>query len=419
MSTTSLFAPLRIPAYRKLFTGQIFSEFGNWLDLIALTVLIVYHWNMGPGGMAALLVAQGIPMVFIGPMIAVWADRYSKRNLMLICDLLRFVLVVGFIFAPNIYVLLPLVFLRATLGSLFNPCRQGAVRMLVTEDQLPQAISLGDLVQRGTQILSPTLGGLILSLSNPDLVFGIEAGCLLISALFVSLLPALRTERPAAGEGAAPKASFWAEFKEGLRHIATTKLLLTAIVFMGITVTITSFYEGLLSVWTLELGMAESAFGLIVSAMGAGLVLGTLVAGKWTGWRDHPMRLMSAAAIVIGALTIVVGLGGTHAIVLPFIVWMLLFAIMGAAAAVINVPFGYLVQTETPEHLIGRAFGAVGAIISGTFLLSPPLGAAFSEWIGVGGVFAAVGVLLTVFASVVLLLSSRMRPVAKQETTSM
>ncbi|GGE08848.1 hypothetical protein GCM10011571_07690 [Marinithermofilum abyssi] len=62
----SVFVPLTIRSYRQLFTAQVFSDLGNWFDFIAIEALIVYHWGLGAGALAAFAVTMGIPMDFNG-----------------------------------------------------------------------------------------------------------------------------------------------------------------------------------------------------------------------------------------------------------------------------------------------------------------------------------------------------------------
>lgn len=409
----SMFAPLKERSFRMLFAGQIFSDFGNWLDLIALTVLLVYHWQLGPEAVATLMITIAVPNVLLGPLLSVWADRLPKRTLMIFCDLSRVFLVVGFVFAPNLYVLLPLVFLRAAMGAMFYPARQAAVRKTVSEDQLTEAISLSELVTRGSQILAPMLGGLAMTWSGPQSVFWVEAGFLLLSALCLTQLPAMHNDVQATAAQEQKKSSFWSEFKEGLQHIRASRMLLLAMAFLTITLFIVFFFDGLISVWTRELELGESGLGLIISGIGTGMVLGTIVAGQWNKWKNNPMRTMAAAGVMMGVMTTVLGLGGLGVIEWNAILWAGVFALIGFGAAVINVPFGYVLQTETPVELIGRVSGVLNAVSSGAMILSPALAAMLANNFGLGSVFLGSGSVMAVFAVTVLLFSSKMAPAAK------
>ncbi|MCM3595687.1 hypothetical protein M4D55_07830 [Metabacillus idriensis] len=84
-----LFKPLKNPAYRSLFSAQVFSDLGNWLDFIALQVIIAYHWQYGEGAIAALITIMALPWVFIGPFASVFIDRRPKKRKSRICMSLK------------------------------------------------------------------------------------------------------------------------------------------------------------------------------------------------------------------------------------------------------------------------------------------------------------------------------------------
>jgi predicted MFS family arabinose efflux permease len=405
----SVLSPLKIPPFRALFSGQVLSDLGTWLDFTALTVLIAYHWQLGPSAVAGLMMAIGIPIVFVGPLVSVWADRWPRRRLMLLCVGLRTLIVLSFGFAPNLWVLLLLVLLRGVLGALFYPARMGALRSIVPEEQLSEALSLSEVSFRATQILAPALGGLLISLSGPRTVFVIEAALLLLATLLLARLPALPPRAaldmalPGEGQSPARQASFGEDLREGLRHIAHSRLLLVANVLMGIGLLLVFLYDGLLVLWTKQLGFGESAYGLLMSMMGLGSVIGAVATGQMSGWKKNPLRLMAASALLLGALNIVIGFGGLGRleVALPF--WAVLFLCFGMLGAVCTVPFSYLLQVKTPAHLIGRVFGVANAIQSVSLLLAPALGAALAGSLGVGGVFATAGGAMMLLAVSVLL----------------
>lgn len=105
-----MFAPLRQRNYGKIFLAQVLSDLGNWLDFIALNTLIVYVWDLGPEAVAALVITFALPWVLVGPIASVWIERVPKRMVMISSDLIRIAIVLGLYWAPNLYVLLPLVF---------------------------------------------------------------------------------------------------------------------------------------------------------------------------------------------------------------------------------------------------------------------------------------------------------------------
>ncbi|MBA4537230.1 MFS transporter [Bacillus aquiflavi] len=103
--------------------GQIFSDLGNWLDFTILTVLIIYEWGLDESSMALFVITYGLPWVVIGPFVSVFVDRWSRKKVLMISSFLRIFVIVGYIFAPNLFFLLIFVFFKGTLASLFDPAR--------------------------------------------------------------------------------------------------------------------------------------------------------------------------------------------------------------------------------------------------------------------------------------------------------
>ncbi|MBK9051947.1 MAG: MFS transporter [Chloroflexi bacterium] len=117
-------ALLRIPNFRTLFVGQIISDFGD--ALTQLTVLL--YINRVTGGntqaLALLLIALALPTATLGLAAGAFVDRWDRKRVMIISNLLRMVLVMGFLLAAatnQIWLIYPVAFLHSTVGSFFAP----------------------------------------------------------------------------------------------------------------------------------------------------------------------------------------------------------------------------------------------------------------------------------------------------------
>ncbi len=411
--SSSLLAPLKLRSYRRLVIGDILSGFGNWLDITALMVLLVYQWGLGPSSTATLMVTLGIPMVVLGPILSVWVDRLPLKGFVLTIVGLRVLLILGLIFVPNFYALLVIVFLRATLATLFFPARQAMVRSLVPKEQLASAISVGQLSLNLTMIAAPAIGGALIPFIGTKTIFAIEAGLVFLALLVLMGLP--KMERPKAplpaGDGrtqsAPQKGKFLTELKAGFAHIAGSRQLTVAILLISIGMFLVFLYDGLLVIWAKGIGFGESGYGLMMSVIGLGSVGGALLAGSVQSWRKSPLRLMALVGLLAGLLNIVIGLGGLQIFTLALPLWGILFLLFGLCGAVATVPFGYLLQTETPEHLIGRVSSVSASMQNAVTLLAPAIGATLAEFYSVGPVFIGAGVLMFLLAMLTLLFLRR------------
>lgn len=78
---SGIFKPLKLQSFRSLFGAQLFSDLGNWLDLIALQVIVAYHWGLDETAIASVIIVLGLPWVIIGPFASVFVDRLPKKLL--------------------------------------------------------------------------------------------------------------------------------------------------------------------------------------------------------------------------------------------------------------------------------------------------------------------------------------------------
>lgn len=385
---SGMFKPLGNKAYRSLFGAQIFSDLGNWLDFIAIQVIVAYHWGLGEAAIASVIITMGIPWVIIGPLASVFVDKLPKKPLMITCLLLRIFFVAGLFFAPNLYVLLLFVFLKGTVAALYDPARQSAIRHTVPEEELPEAVTLSQLSVNTMKIAGPALGGGMIALYGVKSPFIFEMAGFLVAVLFLLTLPRIEAE---AKEQENDKDSYFKNFSEGIRHIFSAQILKAAVILSSIAFFIIFLYDGLFIFIAQDLGFDQEEFGLLIGSVGFGSVVGALLLGKWTDWKHKPVHLMASASIVSGVLILTIGLGAMELFELPKVLWMAGAFLMGILGSLEGVPFGYVLQSETPKEMMGRVSAAAMSLQTFSMLVAPAAGAALAKWIGVSGVLMGAG----------------------------
>ncbi|MFT9599309.1 MFS transporter [Mesobacillus sp.] len=399
--TAGMFKPLRNKAYRSLFGAQVFSDLGNWLDFIAIQVIVAYHWGLGETAIASVIIVMGIPWVIIGPLGSVFVDKLPKKLFMISCLWLRILFVTGLFFAPNLYVLLLFVFLKAAVAALYDPARQSVIRHIVPEEELPEAVTLSQLSVNTMKIIGPALGGGMIALYGVKSPFIFEGAGFLIAILLLFTLPNIETDD---NLRVFQKASYFKELSEGITHIYSASILKAAIILSSIAFFIIFLYDGLFIFMAQELGFAQAEFGLLVSSVGFGSVVGALLLGRWTDWKHKPIHLMASASVVSGLLILVIGTGVMGLFYLPKILWMsgaFLLGILGSAG---GVPYGYVLQSETPKQMMGRVSAAAMSLQTFSMLVAPAAGAMLAKWIGVSGVLIGAGIATFFLGSIALVI---------------
>lgn len=397
-----LLAPLRHRAFRLLFGGQVISDLGDWLDFLALIALIVYQWELGPSAVAALSVAVALPFAVVAPLSGVWADRLPRKTLMVAADLGRALVVFGLVFAPNLATVLALVLVRGVFSTFFGPARQATIAAVVPHDDLLAANSLSQLSFQLTKIVGPVLGGLLVAAVSPRFAFLVNSVTFLVSAALIVRLPNIPLAAQTNEEAGERAPSFWRELREGLSYLVHRRSLFLAVASNSAAMYIIFTFDSLGALALRELSIGEAFFGLTIGSIGLGTAAGAIAIGQW-GKRIHPFVTMGAGQIGGGLVVALLGVAvllharGTGA-------WLLVYLLIGLSAAAVFVPYGYVVQVETPPELLGRVFATAGGIQNAVLLMAPPVGAVLAERWGVGVVFTAAGIALALLGLVVCFL---------------
>jgi MFS family permease len=414
-----MFKPLKIRSFRSLFGAQVFSDLGNWLDFVAIQVIVAYNWGLDASAIASVIIAIGLPWVIVGPFASVFIDRMPKKPIMIICLLLRILFVGGLFFSPNLYYLLIFVFLKGTVAALYDPARQSTIRMTVPDDELPEAVTLSQLSVNTMKIIGPALGGGIIALFGVKSPFIFEAVGFLISILFLLTMPKLNENIDPVTADDTKKGRYWQDLSEGIRHIAQTRLLRVSIILSSVAFFIIFLYDGLFVFIAQDLGFSEGTFGLLISGVGLGSVVGSIFLGYWTNWKDRPIHLMSSTSVFSGTLIIAIGFGSMGILNLPLFMWVVGAFLLGLLGSGEAVPYGYVLQSETPKQMMGRVSAAAMSLQTFSMLIAPAAGALLAKMASVAVVMIGAGTATCLLGGFVLLLLFRkIRHTSIEKTTA-
>ncbi|PTA48178.1 MFS transporter [Micromonospora sp. RP3T] len=300
----------RTPGLFALFAAKLLSTFGSWLTLLALPWFVLVTTG-SPVRMSAVLAAEFLGVVSLGLPSGRLVARLGVRRTMLICDAARAPLMalIPLLHQADWLSLPALLVVSFSLGAftapyvssqrlilpdLLGPARGGDEKLLA------RANGLIDGATRIAALAGPALGGLLIALLGPVQVLWIDAGTYLVSYLIL-----LAFVRPAATDETAPSGAqrvadpaggqggTFAGLRYALRHPAL-RLFVLAQTF--VTLSIPAVFICLQVLVREELGGDPRTLGLLTSANGAGLVVGSLVAVAGLGRMTRPA--LTAAALV-------------------------------------------------------------------------------------------------------------------------
>ncbi len=178
----------RRPAFRNLWLGACVSLAGDWFSLIALYTLLQEYTGSGEA-IGLMLAARWLPAVFFGPITGVVADRFSRRKIMVICDLLRMGVVVGFLFVRSkdqVWLVYVLTFVQMTMTAFFEPAEQASIGGTVERDEIVTANTLHAATWSAMLGLGAMMGGVVAANLGRNAAFAIDAVSYGLSAFFIS-----------------------------------------------------------------------------------------------------------------------------------------------------------------------------------------------------------------------------------------
>ena len=174
----------RSPSFGYLFLASAGSSFGTYLAAIALTLQVWDDTNSGVW-VAALLIADFLPIVVIGFLLGPLVDRLSRRRLMIASDLVRFGVFAALPFVDGVGSLIALAAVSGIATGFFLPAANAAIPNLVPEEELVNANSLVVTVETLSWMIGPVVAGLMVTAWSTDVPYVVNAVTFLLSAALV------------------------------------------------------------------------------------------------------------------------------------------------------------------------------------------------------------------------------------------
>lgn len=346
---------------RRLWLAQVVSEFGDWMNLVALFRVLA---QLAPGAAAPgwVMVIQMLPWVLVGPIAGSLADRFDRKTILIVADLVRAGVVLGFLAIDDpseVWLLYLLAGLQFSVAAFFEPARSALVPSLAKGEELLAANALMGVTWSVMLAVGGAAGGLIAGLFSPQVAFWVDSASFLLSAVILVGLrsgPAAGVSERRAGSGSAP-------FSEVLREVLRRPRLASA---LAIKAGLAISGGGL---WILTVVYGQKLFplgadgsisvGLFYGAHGAGAVVGALAAApvfrRGGPWVVKSVLVAFAARGFFWAL-----LGGAASLTVAILAVILI----SACGSFLWVASVNLLQSLSSSHIQGRLFALDLAIVT-------------------------------------------------------
>ncbi|MCR8642468.1 MFS transporter [Paenibacillus sp. N1-5-1-14] len=388
-------------SYRYLISSQLVSNLGDWLDLLALFALLSLKWQVTSMEMAYVMICFGLPMVLFGPISGVLADRFERRTLMIISDVLRIPLVLAFIFATNIWQIYIILLLKGSLAALFNPAKNGKLKEIVAPEHMDKAVAYSTMIEQVSKIAGPIVSGVLLSSVGIAAAFYIDAASFLVSALLLIGIP-VRKHFDATASADQEHKSILQDLKLGFTFMSKVPFILFGTGLFCMTFLVLQIADTQVMILLREIpGMSAEFIGIALASSGIGL-LGVAALLN----RKPVQSIVLAMCIGIIGLGIVFVLAAWFASLQGGFEWLIPVSFMfgGASAGLVIIPFNVTVQKRTPVEYSGRVFGTIGSLSTLMSIIGPMIGGIIATVYGVMAAFVWSGSLLAILGIIALLL---------------
>ena len=356
--------------FRQLWLGQVVSQMGDWFDTIALYTIILNLTGSGRD-VGLLLVARFLPSFLFGPVSGVVADRFSRRTIMIWSDVLRALVVLGFLFvrrADQLWIIYVLTVLQLALSTFFEPAKTAAVPSIVADRELVAANAISSVTWSVMLTLGAAAGGVITGWFGTNAAFILDALSYLLSAalIFNVRLPKRpKRERQKLSLGQALGIT---ETLEGARYVKQRPGVLALLLVKpawglggGIMTLLAVFGERIFPVGR----SAATGIGVLFAARGIGTAVGPIVARRLAGEGKNSMTVSIGIAFLIGG-AFYIAFGAATSFVFALIV----LGIAHTGGSILWVFSTVLLQRSVEDNFRGRVFAAELALLTLTMAAS-------------------------------------------------
>ena len=361
-------------------TSQTISLLGTALVQYAILWYITLKTQSGVM-MTISIICGFLPTFFMAPFAGVWADRYDRKRLIIISDLMiaMTTMVTAILFwmgYESVWLLFGMSAVRAIGTSIQSPAVSAFLPQFVPEEKLMRVNGINGTLQSVLMLAAPMISGALMTLAPLTTIFMIDV---VTALLAVNVMMMLKVP-PHAKALEKDKINYFTDLKEGIDYIMHHDYIRRFYVFIAV------FHFLITPVAILTPLQVTRTFGsqvwrltAIEIAFSSGMLLGGILISTWGGFRNR-VHSMTLSTIATGALIVALG------IVPNFWIYLAIMALAGITLPLFNTPATVLFQEKVDGAFLGRVFGVLSMIFSvmmplGMLLFGPLADIIAIEWL--------------------------------------
>src|SRR5258706_3127692 len=292
-------------SFRQVWLGQVVSQMGDWFDTIALYTIIL-NLTGTDRDIVLLVVAICDPSFIVCSLSGVVADRFNRRSIMIISDLLREVVVLGCLFVrrdDQLWIIYFLTVVQLALSTFFEPAKTAIIPSIVSDRELVAANAISSVTWSAMLTLGAAIGGVVTGWFGTDVAFILDAMTYLLSAALIASVRIPKRPPREKSKLTFGRALGITQTIEGVRYVKDRPRVLALLLVKpawgmggGILTLLAVFGEKIFPVGK----SAATGIGVLFAARGIGTAVGPIVARRISGEGKKRMQISIGIAFLIG-----------------------------------------------------------------------------------------------------------------------
>ncbi|RAO98714.1 hypothetical protein PW5551_08160 [Petrotoga sp. 9PW.55.5.1] len=404
-STGGLHLLIKNRNFLLLFFGRLVSSVGSAIFIIAILWSAAAEIG-GVGAVSTVLSTIAVTNIIFSPFAGVWADRWKKKNILVITDLISggILILLGIFFGTyfyQIWVLIITIFGLQICGTLFGPALLSLIPIMVNDDELSQANAMISMTDRLSQLIGMAIGGVIVSLVGIKWAILIDGLTFIFSAVSEMFIKA--EEKGRKKEEARKTGLIFSDIGEGFKVIWTDVQLKGLITletlddFFGTTIFV---FLPVLASEILKVGPGE--YGIMQTMLGAGSFITALVLSSIKEIKMKYVALM-LSSVLAGVFLSSLGLVNSYIYVL------IALLLLGVMTEIGNINENLLIQRITPKNTRGRVFALRSTIDNSLRPFSYAFAGIMAAFFSLKSLFFVFGIITSILGIFYLLIPYQLK----------
>ncbi len=383
--------------YKKLFSAGVINGIGDWFSQIAVLTLLLILTDSGLA-VGLTLSIKLLPYLIFGPIGGVLADRYSRKKIMIVTDIIRALLILPLLLVDTVdevWIIYVVTFLSSICNAVYSPARNSLLPSIVKKDNLLQINALEQVLLGIVLVVGAIFGGVFAKLFGADAIFIMNSISFILAALFISTLKTSNQSISSENTKNDFKKSE-VNYKMMIKNVMQSALLRAMILLFALWPIGDGIVNLLISVYAVQVfGMEHIGVGVFYGALGLGLALSSSL----TSLLHKQIRTFAILALILeGLFNVFLSQSPSFGIAVVFLILSTIFGGVGIACN------QTIIMRNVPSNYLGSFFAIITTIENVIMGIMMALGGFLLSWLEprtlglfAGLFFMVVGVLLAPF----------------------